>query len=249
LGDGAPVKWSYHIATVRGIRVQIHVTFLLLIAYYGWEYYQAGGLPMAAFGVALTLLLFLCVLLHEFGHAFAAESFGIRTPDITLLPIGGLARLESMPRSPWQELVITVAGPMVNVVIAAILLLVLRISPWTAWDSLQYLNSPLLYQLLGLNILLVVFNIIPAFPMDGGRILRSLLAMKLDYFRATWIAVRIGQGIAVVFAIRSLLHQESPMLLFIAFFVFGAGQQEITILQRIRQSAAAGTFSTKDLPT
>ena len=119
------VKWSYRIATLAGIQVRIHLTFLLLLGFYAWVYYTEGGLPAAASGVTFTLLIFLCVLLHEFGHAFAAKAFGIRTPDITLLPIGGVARLERMPANPWQELVIAIAGPAVNVFIAVVVFLLI----------------------------------------------------------------------------------------------------------------------------
>ncbi|MGA7882608.1 MAG: M50 family metallopeptidase, partial [Terrimicrobiaceae bacterium] len=119
------MNWSYRIATVVGIQVRIHLTFLLLLGFYAWIYYAEGGLEAAVYGVAFTLLIFLCVLLHEFGHAFAAKAFGIRTPDITLLPIGGVARLERMPSNPWQELVIAIAGPAVNVLIAAIVFLLI----------------------------------------------------------------------------------------------------------------------------
>ena len=122
LGHGAPkVKWSYRLATVAGIQVRVHLTFLLLLGFYAWMYYLDGGLKAAVGGVTFTLLIFLCVLLHEFGHAFAAKIFGIRTPDITLLPIGGIARLARMPANPWQELVIAIAGPAVNVLIAILL--------------------------------------------------------------------------------------------------------------------------------
>ena len=125
MGHGADVKWSYRVATIAGIQVRIHLTFLLLLAFYAWIYYKHGGPQAGIEGVVFTLLIFLCVLLHEFGHALAARTFGIRTPDITLLPIGGVARLERMPANPQQEFVIAIAGPAVNVLIAIAIFVVI----------------------------------------------------------------------------------------------------------------------------
>src|SRR6266566_2375127 len=177
--------WSLPIFRIAGIQLRIHVTFVLLIAWLAFGYYAQGGSP-AAEGVIFVLLLFLCVVLHEFGHALAAKAFGINTPDITLLPIGGVARLERMPEEPKQELLIAVAGPAVNVVIAFGL--------FVAGGSQAFLNPSnvegggLIAQLLTINILLLLFNLLPAFPMDGGRVLRALLATRLSYARATQVA-------------------------------------------------------------
>jgi Zn-dependent protease/CBS domain-containing protein len=222
------VKWSYRIATVAGIQVRIHLTFLLLLGFYAWIYYAEGGLEAAVDGVTFTLLIFLCVLLHEFGHAFAAKTFGIRTPDITLLPIGGVARLERMPANPWQELVIAIAGPAVNVVIAgAVFLLVGGVLPLQDFGLIDSAGGSLLSKLLIINVLLVAFNAIPAFPMDGGRVLRALLATQLRYVTATQMAARVGQVIAVLFFLASLTSWGGPMLAFIAVFVFLGAQQEL----------------------
>ena len=224
------MPWSFRIARVAGIDVRIHATFFLILLFYGWIYYQAGGMANAIFGIVFVLLLFFCVLLHEFGHAFAARAFGIRTPDITLLPIGGVARLERMPRNPWQELVIAVAGPAVNVAIALALLPFVLMRP-LAPDILDYAEAGggLIGKLMGINILLVVFNLIPAFPMDGGRVLRALLATSMKHSRATFIAARVGQGIAILFAVAGLLG--NPFLILIAMFVFMGAQQELTLSQ------------------
>ena len=167
------MSWSLPIFRIAGIQLRIHVTFLLLIAWLAFGYYAQGGSAVAASRVIFVLLLFLCVVLHEFGHAFAAKAFGINTPDITLLPIGGVARLERMPEEPVQELIIAVAGPLVNVVIA--------LGLFVAGGSQALLNPStvegggLVAQLLTINIMLVLFNLLPAFPMDGGRVLRALL--------------------------------------------------------------------------
>src|SRR5206468_11477072 len=164
-------------------------------------------------------------LLHEFGHALAARAFGIHTPDITLLPIGGVARLQRMPDQPWQELVVAIAGPLVNVVIAVVLIFVLgRHAPFEHLEDLQRPGVGMLAKLASVNISLVLFNLIPAFPMDGGRVLRSLLAMALPYSRATQIAAWIGEALAFVFGFVGLF--TNPMLIFIAFFILLGAQQE-----------------------
>ena len=244
MGHGADVKWSYRVATIAGIQVRIHLTFILLLAFYAWVYYIDGGPQSAIYGVVLTLLIFLCVLLHEFGHALAARTYGIRTPDITLLPIGGVARLERMPANPQQEFVIAIAGPAVNVVIALAIFVVLDgVVPLRDFHLMDTSSGTLLDKLLLINILLVAFNMIPAFPMDGGRVLRALLATQMRYSAATRLAARIGQVIAVLFGLASLTPSGSRILGFsgsmlgvIAIFVFLGAQQELAYAQ-FRESA------------
>ena len=176
-------------------------------------------------GLAFILLLFACVILHEFGHALAARAYGIRTPDITLLPIGGVARLERMPEKPSQELVVALAGPAVNVVIAFGLYVVLgKCFDLGDLASMEDERGNLLSKLLAVNVMLIVFNLIPAFPMDGGRILRALLATRIKHARATRIAAGIGQSLAILLGLLGLLG--NPVLLFIAVFVFFGAQQE-----------------------
>jgi Zn-dependent protease/CBS domain-containing protein len=222
--------WSIPILRVAGIQLRVHITFLLLIGWLALEYYKAGGSAVAATGIIFVLLLFLCVVLHEFGHAFAAKAYGINTPDITLLPIGGVARLERMPDEPKQELVIAVAGPAVNVVIAICLLLIVGsrgdMDPRTAISS-----GDLLVNLLAINLWLVLFNLLPAFPMDGGRILRALLATRISYARATQVAASIGQGFAFVFGFVGLIVPGYALLIFIALFVYIGASQEATLAQ------------------
>ena len=219
--------WSIPIFRVAGIQLRIHVTFLLLIAWLAFGYYAQGGSVAAASRVIFILLLFLCVVLHEFGHAFAAKAFGINTPDITLLPIGGVARLERMPEEPLQELVIAVAGPMVNVVIA--------LGLFVAGGSQAFFNpstiegGSLVAQLMTINILLLLFNLLPAFPMDGGRVLRALLATRMTYARATQVAALIGQGFAFAFGFIGLLF--NPFLIFIALFVYIGASQKAALAQ------------------
>lgn len=211
------MKWSFSIGRVAGTDVRIHATFFLLLAFIGFSF--------GALGVLLTLTLFLCVLLHEFGHIFAAKRYGIRTPDVTLLPIGGLARLERMPKKPSQELLVALAGPAVNVVIATGLFLFLGgMAEQTLTPRLDS-REAFLQTIMVANLWLALFNLTPAFPMDGGRVLRALLATKLSYSRATQIAATIGQIIAFTGGIWALLN-GLPILVLIAFFIFiGAGQE------------------------
>jgi Zn-dependent protease len=194
------MSWSFPIARLLGSEIRIHVTFFLLLAWIGIAHYQRGGWPAAIEGIVFILALFACVIAHEFGHALAARRYGIRTPDITLLPIGGLARLERMPEKPGQEIVVALAGPAVNVVIALVLILIMNAR--FDMQALQQLDNPALsfiVRLASVNIFLVLFNLIPAFPMDGGRVLRALLALRFSRTQATNIAARIGQALAFVF--------------------------------------------------
>jgi len=219
------VKWSFHLVRLAGIDVRVHATFLLLLAWFGFAYYADGGAGAMAVGLAFIILLFVCVVLHEFGHALAARAYGIGTHDITLLPIGGVARLERMPEKPMQELVVALAGPAVNVVIAAGLYIVLgRFFEWSDLLAVDREQGSILAKLLAINILLVCFNLLPAFPMDGGRVLRALLATQMKHARATRIAASVGQIMAVLLGVLGLVG--NPMLLFIAVFVFFGAQQE-----------------------
>jgi stage IV sporulation protein FB len=220
------MSWSFPIGRLFGSEIRIHVTFLLLLAWIGISHYTQGGAQAAVQGIAFILALFACVVAHEFGHALAARRYGIRTPDITLLPIGGLARLERMPEKPGQEIVVAIAGPLVNVVIAAVLILFLG----TRFDlgALQQLDNPtvdFVMRLASVNIFLVMFNLIPAFPMDGGRVLRALLALWYPRTQATNIAARIGQALAFVFGFVGLIG-GNPLLIFIAIFVYLAATAE-----------------------
>jgi stage IV sporulation protein FB len=220
--------WSFRIARIWGIEVRVHVTFLLLLAFFAFGAYQHGGGGAALKTTAFILLLFLCVLLHEFGHALAAARYGIKTPDITLLPIGGVARLQRMPDRPVQELVVAIAGPLVNVAIAAGLFLGGLGRSLGGLDQLADVRTPasdLLGSLLRINVALVLFNLIPAFPMDGGRVLRALLAMRMNYAKATRVAATVGQVLAFGFAFWGLSVGNVMLVLIAVFVYFGAGQE------------------------
>lgn len=221
--------WSFPIATVRGTVVRVHFTFVLFLAWIGVVSYAQAGMAGAVQGVAFILLLFLCVLLHEFGHVFAARRYGVQTPEITLLPIGGVAHLERIPEQPSQELVVALAGPAVNVAIAALLFLALGAFVPPGSTEVQNANVSLLARLLSANVFLVLFNLLPAFPMDGGRVLRAVLAHRLGYARGTQIAANVGQMVAFGLGLLGLFG--NPLLLFIAVFVYLGAAAEAHAVQ------------------
>ena len=232
------MKWSLKIGRFAGIDVYMHVTFLLMISWVALVHWRQGqSIAAAVAGVIFILAVFLCVVLHEFGHALTARRYAIKTRDIILLPIGGVARLERLPTNPLQELWVALAGPAVNVVIAFGLFVWLKLT--ASLEPLQTLTmttGPFMERIMAVNLFLVAFNMIPAFPMDGGRVLRAVLATRKDYARATQIAASIGQGIAVFFGLVGLFY--NPLLLFIAFFVWIGAAQEAGMAQM--QSAIGG---------
>ncbi|GJD99858.1 site-2 protease family protein [Methylobacterium isbiliense] len=231
--------WSLPLGTVKGTVIRVHITFLLFLAWIGAAAYARGGQESALQSVLYIVLLFLCVLLHEFGHVFAARRYGVRTPDITLLPIGGVARLERIPEDPRQELVIALAGPAVNVAIAAGLFLLLGgLKPGMEVDNP---GIGLFERLLWVNLFLVVFNLIPAFPMDGGRVLRAVLAHRLGYARGTQIAAGVGQAVAFGLGLLGLVG-GNPLLIFIAFFVYlgAASEAHAVQMRQVSRGLLAG---------
>lgn len=224
------MRGSWRIGQLAGIGIHLHWTFLILPLVVGFSSFTTGGTAAAAGAVAFVLTIFGCVVLHELGHALMARQFGIATRDITLLPIGGVARLESMPRRPSQELAVALAGPAVNVVIAAALFAGMFLSSGgLSGLAAGLLHGSFLAKLFGANVALVVFNMLPAFPMDGGRVLRSIMAMHMPYERATRIAAGVGQGMAVLFGVLGLFTSWTLML--IAFFVWVAARAEANMVR------------------
>lgn len=225
--------WSLRLCKVAGIQMQVHFTFLIFMAWIVLSGLIAGkGQQVVLADAAFMLGLFGCVMLHEFGHALTAKRYGIRTKDITLLPIGGVARLERMPDDPRQELWVALAGPAVNVVLVAALWTRL---PFTHGGlnvaQIDFTSGTFVERILLVNISLVVFNMLPAFPMDGGRVLRALLATRLEYTRATQIAASLGQGMALLFGVVGFFF--NPILMFIALFVWiGAAQESSMALMK-----------------
>lgn len=231
------MKWAWKLGRFADIDVYVHATFALIIIFVAGAHWAEGdSLAEAAGALLFVAALFACVVFHEYGHALAARRYGIKTRDITLYPIGGVARLERLPDKPMQELWVALAGPAVNVVIMLVLCAWLLL--WQGFEpvsSLGIATGPFAERLLVANFFLVVFNLLPAFPMDGGRVLRALLALRLEYTRATNIAASIGQGLALLFGLFGVLG--NPMLIFVAFFVWIGAAQEASMVQ-MRSSLA-----------
>jgi Zn-dependent protease/CBS domain-containing protein len=240
------MNWSFRLGRVLGIDVYVHFTFFLLLAWIVVSaYLQTQSWAHALVELAFILLIFTTVVMHEYGHALTARLFGVKTRDITLLPIGGVARLERIPEHPGQELLIAIAGPAVNVALAVICFgVLLATGQWGlgATKSLNPFEGGLVARLLFVNVWLVIFNMIPAFPMDGGRVLRAILAMGMNYVRATQIAALVGQGLAILFGLAGLLI--SPMLLLIALFVWiGASQEANMVVARSRMAGLSAQMA------
>jgi len=218
------MSWSLNIGKVAGTIVRVHITFLLFLAWIFAASYASNGAASAWNTLLFVVLLFLCVLLHEFGHIFTARAFGVSTPYVTLLPIGGVAQLERIPEEPWEEFLIAIAGPLVNFAITIVLVLVgANLTPAAA-TAVDNTHIAMIDRLAAVNLFLALFNLIPAFPMDGGRVLRALLAARFGYVRATEVAASIGQFVAFALGFIGLLY--NPILIFIAIFVYLAASSE-----------------------
>ena len=221
---------SYTIGRIAGVDLKMHVTFLLLLAWVAYRDWTYGGPVAAAVGLAFVLAIFGCVVLHEFGHVLMARHFGITTRDVVLLPIGGVARLEYFPTKPRQELLIALAGPAVTLAVVAVLYVLLSVvgaGPMGV-GSLMTFGRGFLANLLVVNVYILVFNLIPAFPMDGGRVLRAILASRMGFVRGTRTAATVGKGIAVLFGLYAMFGGRTTnwFLLMIALFVFTAASGE-----------------------
>ncbi|WP_372619657.1 site-2 protease family protein [Falsiroseomonas sp.] len=242
------MSWSIPLGRVLGTEIRLHLTFFLLLAWIGFAHYAQGGTPAALEGILFICLIFSCVVLHEFGHVLAARRYGISTPDITLLPIGGVARLERIPEKPSEELVVALAGPAVNVAIAALLFVLLGgAPPVEAMAALPGAEHGMLARLFWVNVVLVVFNLIPAFPMDGGRVLRALLGYRMGHRRATDIAATTGQVVAFLLGFLGLIG-GAPLLVFVALFVWlgaGAEAQAVKLRELSRGMMASDAMITR----
>jgi Zn-dependent protease/predicted transcriptional regulator len=223
------MKGSFKLGKIAGIGLFIHWTFSLLILFVVYVNYKAGqNLTQILWSILFILCIFITVLMHELGHALTAKNFSIKTKDITLLPIGGLARLERLPEKPSEELMVAFAGPFVNIVLALITSMFITL-PNTSEEMVAQLENGVnagnfFLNFYLVNIVLAVFNLIPAFPMDGGRVLRAILSYKLERHHATKIAARIGQVLALGFVF--LGFYSNPFLIFIGIFVFMGAQIE-----------------------
>jgi Zn-dependent protease len=229
------MSWSWRLGRIRGIPINVHWTFLILIAWVVFDCWsRSRDVLITLVGVGFVVFVFACIVLHELGHALTARRFGVKTTDITLLPIGGVARLERIPERPVQELLIALAGPAVNVLIFAILFFGFRVGfPAPTTDATQMVQQQFVPSLMAFNLFMALFNMLPAFPMDGGRVLRAVLAIRLPYARATRLAASIGQFMAIVFGLFGLSIQN-PFLLLIALFVWiGAEAEAVRVEEKV----------------
>ena len=252
------MRWSFPIAKVRGIEIRVHLAFALVLiwAALDWGVRQGLGLVGALYGVTFISLLFLCVTLHELGHSLVARRQGMRVHDITLLPIGGVARLEGEPSRPAEELWMALAGPAVNIALAVVLgAIAIPVLGWRAFGGLDLLWGRLnglslermLVDLLGANLGLALFNLLPAFPMDGGRVLRALLAPRMGQLNATRVAARVGQGLAAILGLAGLFTGALNLTL-IAMFIFTGAEQEwrgTQLKAALKDMPAAGSLVRK----
>ena len=224
--------WSINLFRIRGIQLALHSSFLLLLGYYAWEGWQDAAGTGLFWSVVLLLAFFTCVVLHELGHSFTAQHFGIRVRRILLMPIGGMAEFETIPREPRLELLITLAGPAVNFVIAGLLFLAVGLPD--DWSMIDYPDGLVGFAhiLLQWNLMMGLFNLVPVFPMDGGRIFRALLATRISYLRATFWAASVGKVLATIAIAFALLWFHAYLLAALFAFIFFAGDMEYRAVKR-----------------
>jgi Zn-dependent protease len=231
------LSWSINLFRVRGIQLALHWSFILLLCYESYQGYRDDGLPGLAWSAGALSALFTCVVLHELGHSLTARRFGVRVRRILLMPIGGMAEFDSIPREPKAELLITAAGPLVNFVIVLILLPVVGLAGFNSNGSVDSLRHAAEY-LMTANLVLGVFNLLPIFPMDGGRILRALLSIRFTYLKATYLASIIGKVLAIIAILLAffVFHEDLVTALFV--FILFAGDNEYRAVKRREESDA-----------
>ena len=220
--------WSINLFRIRGIQLAVHASFFLLLAYAAYEGWSAGGWEQLLWSVGILLAFFACVVLHELGHSFTAMHFGVGVRRILLMPIGGMAEFDAIPRQPARELLITLAGPAVNFLIAAILWAVVGFGGDEYTADAEGFGQLLLHA----NLLMGLFNLLPVFPMDGGRIFRALLATRLPYLRATFWAASVGKVLAAIAACIAAFVFHNYLTAFLFAFIYLAGDAEYRAVLR-----------------
>lgn len=240
------MRWSIVIAKIFGIPIRLHLTFVGFLLFIAIVNIFRGGVQSAVFGLFFIIAIFVSVTIHEIGHSLVARGYGIKVSDITLLPIGGVARMERLPEDPKQELRIAITGPLVSFGIALLIfLIIVLVSGFKSITGFSLVGGKFLPNLMWVNIMLGIFNILPGFPMDGGRVFRSILARRMGYAEATKIAATVGQGFAILLGIIGLFF--NIWLIFIAFFIYiGAGEEErmVQIRSLLRNIPAAQVMAT-----
>lgn len=238
-------RWSITLFRLFGIRLEIHATFLLLLAVIAYWGYNSAGAQGVLGAMVYAFLIFTSVLLHEYGHCFAARRYGVKIPRILLLPIGGMAQFSHIPREPERELIITFAGPLVNFVIAGTIFIFVGLPPlWMFSQPFSLDPEKLLVMLMFWNVAMGLFNLLPIFPMDGGRILRALLALHFDYLTATKFAVYTGKGLAGIGILVALFYLQSPLTVVLFAFIMFGGEMEFRAL---RMAEAYAGLSIRDV--
>ncbi len=243
------MRWSVPLGRIFGIALRLHVTFLLLVAFIGYQGYLVAGGRGAGWAVALVCSVFACIVIHELGHSVVAQRLGVEVRSITLLPIGGVAALRTIPENPWHEIAITLAGPMMNLIIACLLL------PFTGWPTefllVHYPHdlAGLLKTLVGVNLGLFGFNFIPAFPMDGGRLLRAVLALFVSYRRATVVAATVGQGLAILFIVAGLKFSAMWIILGAFIFLAAEGEEKAVKMRSLLRDIEVADVMTREFVT
>ncbi len=230
--------WSINLFRVFGIQLAVHASFALLLGYFAYEGWSEGGAHGASWNLGLIILFFGCVVLHELGHSLTAMRYGVRVPRILLMPIGGMAEFDRIPRAPKAELLITAAGPAVNVVLVALLLPFVWQDLWSEIAVPRYGWEMTLINLTAGNAVMAVFNLLPIFPMDGGRILRAFLARKMDYLKATRRALLVARIAAPILVFCAIYFLEWYLMAALFVFIFFAGDAEYRTLLRREQEAA-----------
>ena len=229
------LRWSINLCRIAGIPLSLHWSFLALLAYLGWEGWDAAGWLGFSWVISYAIGVFSCVVLHELGHALMARRFGVSTRQILLLPIGGMAEFDRIPQSSRSEIMIALAGPLVNGVLVILLFLVGVRFP-AGWDALVFPLTLAEFgrHLLAMNIAMGLFNLLPIFPMDGGRVVRAILSLQCDHFKATQVAAGLGKILAVGGILVMLFAFPAPHLMGAALFgfIFMAGEMEVRALRQ-----------------
>lgn len=229
--------WSMNLFRIRGIQLSVHVSFIILLAYVAWEGWTEAAWLGALWSIAYMLALFACVTLHELGHAAAARRFGVHVPRILLLPIGGMAEMDSIPRRPREEIIIALAGPAVNYLIIGLLMIFVRFPSGLSFKYIELTPAGFGRYLVLVNLIMGIFNLLPAFPMDGGRVFRALLAMRLPYLRATKIAAHVGKAVAGAGAIYLIFYKHNTLGGVLFAFIIFAGECELRAVARMERAA------------
>jgi len=219
------MRWSFQIAKFFGIPIRVHITFFLLLIFIGLYGSRLQGARSGLFGIVSIILIFLCVIIHEFAHSLVARKYGVKIKDIILLPIGGVSEMEELPSQPKQEINVALAGPLTSIVLSLIFFFAYRLLfPEAKAVNISIFQGNLLLNLFAINLMLAIFNLIPAFPMDGGRVLRGILGLKMGLLQATRVAVGIGEFLAILFFFFGLFF--NPWLALIAVFIFLGAEGE-----------------------